>query len=84
MIWSCPGLACESSTDPAWRAGTPPGADLGLADSAFWEAAAAFQEVLQDAPGDLRATGNLGEAIRVGWRGRISGTECCGLFVVCL
>lgn len=23
VIWSCPGLACESSTDPAWRAGTP-------------------------------------------------------------
>ncbi|RMZ52898.1 hypothetical protein APUTEX25_001017, partial [Auxenochlorella protothecoides] len=41
-----------------------PGADLGLADSAFWEAAAAFQEVLQDAPGDLRATGNLGNVLQ--------------------
>ena len=41
------------------------GADLGLADAAFWEASEAFELLLAQAPRDLKALGNYGAYVCV-------------------
>ena len=40
-----------------------PGADLGVADSAFWEAAECFERALESDPSSVRALGNLGNVL---------------------
>ncbi|PRW33600.1 hypothetical protein C2E21_7497 [Chlorella sorokiniana] len=40
-----------------------PGADLGLADAAFWEAEEAFEALLAQQPGNIRALGNYGNTL---------------------